>query len=145
MHTLKILTAAAAIVGLAFAGSAFAEDPAPTEPAPDAPAALTDDAEAEATFTHNAETYDVLAVAAVEDKSTISVTPHAGFKINTQYPWKFKVGAEGETVYKRDSFELADGLGSLTLPATEAAGTLYFSVCSESSCLIEKVEVTAAK
>jgi hypothetical protein len=92
--------------------------------------------------------YKVGQEAAVE----VTIVPKAGYHINAQYPYKFKVAepaAEG-VVYPKPLLKRADGTfteqsGSFKVPftasragKTKIAGVLSFSVCSEANCLMDR-------
>lgn len=74
----------------------------------------------------------------------LTVVPKPGFKVNVAYPWKF---TQGESTLKKDAFQLTEKLSTLQLAETSPeglTGVLRFSVCNETACLVEKVEIAAA-
>lgn len=85
----------------------------------------------------------------------ITIVPKGVYKINNQYPYKFKTpdpAPEGVTypkkILKREDGSFDDKKGSFKLPFVAAKpgkakvlGTLYLSVCSDANCLMEKQEL----
>ena len=96
--------------------------------------------------------------AKTEGKVELVVTPDGGYKVNKQYPMKFKVKepSEGITFAKNivkegDGGSITEKEGKLVFSFTPAApgkakvsGVLSFSVCSYKNCLMEKKELELA-
>lgn len=83
---------------------------------------------------------------------TITLRPKAGYKVNGEFPVRFKTSAAPEgltytkTVLKREdgSFSDAEGTFNVEFMAGRAGtypvgGTLSLSVCNDKNCLMEKV------
>lgn len=88
-------------------------------------------------FEHDGDKYRVVVTKTDEDVE-LSVVPKGIYKVNIEYPWKYKV--DGEDKFKKDSFDLTEARAALAMgEATD--GELRFSVCSPETCLIEKVKV----
>lgn len=82
----------------------------------------------------------------------VIIASKAGYHINAQYPYKFKVAEpapEGVTfpkpLLKREDGTFGEQRGSFKVPFTAAksgktkiAGVLSFSVCSEANCLMDR-------
>ena len=85
----------------------------------------------------------------------VTLVPKGAYKINKQYPYKFKLPetpAEGLSfptpVLKKDAFAIEDKKASVKIPFVAAkpgkakvGGTFSLSVCSDANCLMEKVEL----
>ena len=95
--------------------------------------------------------------AAQEGTVEVTLLPKGVYHINAQYPMKFKVaeGADGVTytkaVLKREDGTFDEKKGTFKVPFVAAkpgkakvGGTLHFSVCSESQCVIDKKEIEVA-
>lgn len=91
-------------------------------------------------------------VAGKEQSFGVVVTAKGDFKINPQFPVKFKLGDAPEglsypkPLLKREDGKFEDKSGSFEVPfvASKAGkyklgGTLSLSVCSDKRCLMEKV------
>ena len=86
----------------------------------------------------------------VAGQVAIVLTAHDGYKVNEEYPFKFRLGrSEGltfpEPVVKRDRVKLGKQQATMTVPVVPkspgeqtVAGEFAFSVCTEQKCLIEK-------
>jgi hypothetical protein len=69
---------------------------------------------------------------------TVTVTAHAGYHINKDYPWKIVSGA---TTIPATSFTLADTTAKVTgVPSGSA--TLSGAVCSDSDCAPFRTSIT---
>lgn len=93
------------------------------------------------------------------EEGTVEVTlvPKGAYKINAQFPVKFKVseGTEGVTyskpLLKREDGSFDEKKGSFKVPfvASKAGkakigGVLSFSVCSDANCVMDKKELEVA-
>lgn len=94
---------------------------------------------------------------ATEGTVEVTLLPKGAYHINTQFPMKFKTAepADGvsysKAVLKREDGTFDEKKGSFKVPFTAAkagkakvGGTLHFSVCSESQCVIDKKEIEVA-
>jgi hypothetical protein len=85
---------------------------------------------------------------------TLSAKDKAGYHINDKYPHKFKAAAAPDGVtYTKDTLQKADGTfnaktGSFKFGFTakkagkyKIAGALSLSVCTDSNCVMEKVDL----
>lgn len=95
--------------------------------------------------------------AAKEGTVEVTLVPKGVYHINTQFPAKFKAAepADGVTyskvLLKREDGKFDEKKGSFTVPFVAAkagkakvGGTLHFSVCSESQCVMDKKEIEVA-
>jgi hypothetical protein len=124
--------------------------------APALPAASSDPAEP-AAVRAEAEAYLVELTtggpykAGVPGSVTVSLTAKAGFHINEQYPYRFKTSPPAEGVsYPKPVLERADGqfaekTARFTVPFVAnhsgtfaVGGVLNLSVCSPTSCIVQK-------
>lgn len=83
---------------------------------------------------------------------TITLRPKAGYKVNAQFPVRFKTNAAPEglayskAVLKREDGTFTDAEGAFAVEFTASragtypvGGTLSLSVCNDKTCLMEKV------
>lgn len=92
-----------------------------------------------------------------DGKATLKITPKAGFKINTEYPWKAALTApEGITLksaaFGKDTWSLDNKAASLEIPVQASAagektieGKLNFSICDDSRCEVFRDEAVKIK
>lgn len=89
-----------------------------------------------------------------EDAVELSVVPAAGYHINEEYPYKFKLDAPAKDVtYPKDvvtDVTRSAQLATMKIPFTASApgtvrvsGTCSISVCNADQCVIEKVPMAA--
>lgn len=90
-----------------------------------------------------------------EGKVELTLKPKDGYKVNKLYPYKFKLPAEPrdgvsfpKPLLKKDDFKLDEKSASVEVPfvaekagKARVGGTFSLSVCSESNCVMEKVEL----
>lgn len=88
---------------------------------------------------------------------TITLRPKAGYKVNGEFPVRFKTNAPPEglaytkAVLKREDGKFSDSEGTFTVEFVGAragtytvGGTLSLSVCNDKNCLMEKVALDGA-
>jgi hypothetical protein len=148
------------VLGLSALSFGLASEPAPSEAAarPDAGSSHT----LAATAKVETDSYVATMVpvgdgytAGKEGTVEITITPKAKFHVNAQYPIKFKtVDPPPENItYPKPLLARADGTfsdtrGSFKLPfvaksagKVTVAGKLSLSVCSDSNCVMDKVDL----
>lgn len=88
-------------------------------------------------------------------KVLIELVAKAPFKVNQEYPYKFKVteahGLKLDSVIKKDNVALEKKRAVMTVPVTPESsgskklqGKFMFSVCTDEKCLIEKRDLGVA-
>jgi hypothetical protein len=145
-----------AITGLSFAvASGFSKSEAAPAPAKDAPAQVAGAAKLDKDqYTVEMKTSGACS-AGKECKAEITLAAKGDFHVNDKYPLKFKAAdpaPEGLTftkaVVKREDGKFEEKKGSLPVAFTVAkagkvkvGGTLSFSVCSDATCMMDKVDL----
>jgi hypothetical protein len=92
-----------------------------------------------------------------EGAFVVTLTPKSGFKVNPQFPTRFKVDTDADgsvkfpkPVMKKEDGTFSESAGSFRVPFVPSKagkatlkGTLSLSVCSDKTCVMEKVTVDA--
>ncbi len=71
-------------------------------------------------------------------KGQVTVTTHAGWHINNQFPWKLTVGG---TKLDKSHFKLSHTTATVS-GAPSGSGTLRGAICSKNQCMPFKTGVT---
>jgi hypothetical protein len=142
------------LAGLASAacGDASTGKPAAASAEPAVPSAALPEVKA-ASFSAKIEAAS--AKAGEASHAVVTVTPSAGYKINQEYPYKFKADAAASTGVTFASEVVTDvertkERATMKIPFTAAkagdakvVGTVALSVCTDENCVIEKVALAA--
>lgn len=94
--------------------------------------------------------YKVVAMQAGAEKATFKIIPNPGFKINVDFPWKFKFNEKQVTPLNSENIKLDEKSANITLPLINPAtgpleGIGNFSVCNDEKCLIYRDETLQIK
>lgn len=92
-----------------------------------------------------------------EGTFVVTLTSKAGYKVNPQFPTRWKAEPADDTVkypkpvLKKEDGVFTEGVGTFTVPfvpsktgSVTLKGTLSLSVCSEKTCVMEKVTLDRA-
>lgn len=142
------LVSGALLLGLAACGDAAQPPPAVTSAAPAPPATSAGPEVKAKTFT--VKLVGGQAHAGSEDSVEVSVVPAAGYHVNEEYPYKFKLDPPPANVsYPKDvvtEVTRTPQLATMKIPFTatkegtvRVSGTCNVSVCNPDQCIIEKV------
>jgi hypothetical protein len=88
-----------------------------------------------------------------EHAVAVKLTAKGGYHINEKYPLKFKASSSDSVTYPKPLLTRNDGkfgpiTGELKVPfvptragKAKVGGTLFFSVCDDKNCLMDKVDL----